>query len=329
MEVKKKEKIWVLGSVIWLLLAVPISEDLYDEALDSGFLLRFFALALVGFPVWLVLGWRWLTNKAPIAAKFWLSTTIIGLVLAFLMELGFFSRSWQYISYIPLICVVAFLILTWVFERDRMMFWRKKTTQKKFSSHLMPTKSDLERDVRLLLQSADSIAETLYDEFKRLSNRSKPPAIINPKADAIRAAYELIHLHFLRIGFSKGGKAVMTFAAFRSEMITNYLVSAQPKFPGLPMMTSEEIMQDGKLRASCAPMFKHCEECGVTVQGNLERNSPYPFFPFYENARPYLGPQATVVELNQSFGSLYESLSGKAQESVRDFIKRQTAAISK
>ena len=77
----KREKIALLISAVWMLLAIPISEDLYNEALDSGLFMRFFALIIVGLPVWLVFGWRWATDNAPITAKFWLSIAIIASVL--------------------------------------------------------------------------------------------------------------------------------------------------------------------------------------------------------------------------------------------------------
>lgn len=324
----KKEKIGLLASVAWLLLAVPISEDLYDEALDAGLFMRAFALAIVGLPVWLVFGWRWLTDNAPIRAKFWVSIAIIGLILAFLMEDRFFGWDWQDVSYIPLVSVVPFLFLVWVFERGAMLFWRKKSVQKEFSANLMPTKAELERDVGKLLQAVESIAAGIFHEFERLSSRIKLPAIINSRADATIAAYALIHLHFRRRGFPDGSKAVMTFAVFRSQMLTNYLLVSEPELPGLPSMTPEDL-KDEALRASGDEMLKLYEEFGVIVHGNLDRNAAYPFFPIYENARPYLGPQATVPELNQAFDSLFASLSGQAQRSVENILKRGPTARSK
>lgn len=319
----KREKIALLISAVWMLLAIPISEDLYNEALDSGLFMRFFALIIVGLPVWLVFGWRWATDNAPITAKFWLSIAIIASVLAFLMENRNFGRDWQSVSYIPLVSILPFLILIWVFERSAMLFWRQKNFRKEFPANLIPTRAELERDVGDLLQATESIALGVFEEFERLSNRLKLSAVINPQADAIVAAYALIYLHFRRIGFPKGSKALATFAAFRSQMLTNYLVKAQPKFPGLPAMTPED-MKDEELRASGDAILKLYEERGATVQDNLDRNVPYPFFPLYENGRPYLGPQATVVELNQAFDSLFASLSGQAQRSVEKILERPT-----
>ena len=194
------------------------------------------------------------------------------------MENRNFGRDWQSVSYIPLVSILPFLILIWVFERSAMLFWRQKNFRKEFPANLIPTRAELERDVGDLLQATESIALGVFEEFERLSNRLKLSAVINPQADAIVAAYALIYLHFRRIGFPKGSKALATFAAFRSQMLTNYLVKAQPKFPGLPAMTPED-MKDEELRASGDAILKLYEERGATVQDNLDRNVPYPFFP--------------------------------------------------
>ncbi len=127
----EKEKLAKVVAAIWIFLAIPISQDFYDEILNGGFFMRIFALVAVAAPVWIVFGWRWLTNDAPVALKFWGLITITGILL-FLV----FANNYDLdeIAYIPLLATFAFLGLVWVYEKGEMLASLKKL----FENHLRP-----------------------------------------------------------------------------------------------------------------------------------------------------------------------------------------------
>lgn len=119
-----QEKLAKVFAAFWIFIAIPISQDLYDAAFDGGLLMSIFSLVLVGAPVWLVFGWRWLTNKMPIPFKYWglilVSSVITSIILA---------NSYDYddIAYVPLVSAVAFLGMVWVYERETMISIVNKT----------------------------------------------------------------------------------------------------------------------------------------------------------------------------------------------------------
>ena len=181
-----------------------------------------------------------------------------------------------------------------------------------------PKKHASTRDAESLFQTAENIALELQREFERLPNWSKIPAVINPKADSLIIAYALIQLHFQILSFSNGRKENQTFVAFRTQCLTGYVASTFQSFE-----LSEEIphiLSDEQTIASAVPMFELYEGRAATVRDNLNRGAPFPFFPLYESARPYVGPNATVMQLNQTFDSLFASLSGQAQRKVQNFF---------
>ncbi len=119
-----QEKLAKAFAALWIFIAIPISQDLYDAAFDGGLLMSIFSLALVGAPVWLVFGWRWLTSRMPIPFKYWGLISVSG-VITFII----FANSYNYdeIAYVPLVSAAAFLGMVWIYERGTMIFIVKKT----------------------------------------------------------------------------------------------------------------------------------------------------------------------------------------------------------
>lgn len=110
-------KLTMALSALWIVAAIPISQHFYDKVLDGdGFLMRIFAMVVICAPVWLVYGWRWLTNGAPIPAPIWLAVigiAVIAFIFLFLADGQ--SRGWNvrrpFTSYIPVLCLAAFVLI--------------------------------------------------------------------------------------------------------------------------------------------------------------------------------------------------------------------------
>jgi hypothetical protein len=138
----EREKLAYAISAIWGMISLPVSEVIYDDVIEeSGFLMRFFALLLALSPVWLIFGWRWLTNNKPISAKFWLTVT----AAATLVAIGFAADfSLNELAWVPILALVTFLALVWAFERGDMLWWRRKSQSQGVS---MPTPKNLQSQI--------------------------------------------------------------------------------------------------------------------------------------------------------------------------------------
>ena len=126
-----KKKLAYAISALWGLISLPVSEVIYDDIVEeSGLLMRLFALLLALMPVWLVFGWRWLTDNKPISPKLWLAVTAAGI----LTTIGFAGDySLDELTWIPILGLITFLALVWAFERGAMLWWRNKTPSQSVS----------------------------------------------------------------------------------------------------------------------------------------------------------------------------------------------------
>ena len=110
------EKLRITVAALWIFISIPLSQDLYDEMFSGGFLMHIFALLTVAAPVWLVLGWRWLTNDLPIPLKIYGFIAAIS-AASFLILVN--DSHTDDIAYIPLLQLVAFLMLGWICNRKK------------------------------------------------------------------------------------------------------------------------------------------------------------------------------------------------------------------
>lgn len=104
-------------AAIWVFLSIPISQHLYNEVLDDGLFMRIFALAAVAAPVWLVFGWRWLSNNAPMPPRMWGTILIAGIAACIFLANDYYKDE---IAYIPAIMASSFVILLWVYDKQEI-----------------------------------------------------------------------------------------------------------------------------------------------------------------------------------------------------------------
>lgn len=310
-----KEKLAYAISAIWALICLPISEFIYDEVLDSGFLMRIFALLLVLAPIWIVFGWRWLTSKKPMPAKIWIG--ISGVFVFF----GFAFASDRYldeITFVPVLCLIAFLLLVWNFERENLLWWKRKSINR-----ILPSSEAFKAGVGALVQLTEELSNEINDELHRLAPDLKIPLPIPLHAtDSLLAAYSLIYFNMRELGFKKGSKIVAIFSGYKSLMITNYVSIASPKLPGLGGLTEEE-MNKPEFRDPAKKILDSKEEPADTVRDNLARNAANPFYPFYDGLRPYVGgTKATAADLNSAFDSVFSRWNGKAKIGVESLLRQ-------
>lgn len=309
-----KEKLAYAISAIWGLISLPVSEVIYDDMIEeSGLLMRLFALLLALMPVWLVLGWRWLTNNKPISAKFWLAVTAAGILTA----IGFVGDySWDELTWIPIIAVVAFLVLVWTFERGDMLWWRKKSLDQVVS---MPTPKDFQSGISALVKLTEELSNEIHDELRRLAPDLKLPIPLH-QTEALACAYGLVHFNLRELGFQKGSKVVTVFSGYNSLMITNYLSIATPKIPGIGGLTDDD-MKKPKIREPAKKLLEMKEEFADTVHDNLARNAANPFYPFYDGLRPFVSKEATASDMNATFDSVFSKWNGKAKRGVESYLR--------
>lgn len=307
-----KEKLAYAISALWGLISLPLSEFVYDEVLDSGLQMRLFALLLVLAPVWIVFGWRWLTNKKPMPAKFWLG--VVGLAIFFEFFLAYDIYLDKVIR-VPTFCLIPFLLLVWNFERGGMLWWRKKSLDQ-----ILPSPTDFKDGISTLVKLTEDISNDIHDELRRLAPNFKLLIPIHA-TDSLLCAYGLVHFNLRELRFQKGSKVVAVFSGYKSLMITNYVSIATPKIPGIGGLTDDDMKKPG-IREPAKKLLEMKEEGADTVRDNLARNAAYPFYPFYDGLRAYVAKDATASDLNATFDSVFAKWNGKAKRGVETFLRQ-------
>ncbi|WP_405233598.1 hypothetical protein [Lentisalinibacter salinarum] len=309
-----KEKLAYAISGLWGLISLPMSEAIYDDVIDqSGLLIRLFALLLVLAPIWIVFGWRWLTNNRPMRWWFWLAGIAIGVFSSIYIEDQSYSGN---LPLIPLAGIVVFLILVWNFERGGMLWWRRKSLDQ-----VLPDRAEFQTGVRSLSKLTEEIANDIHDELCRLAPNLKLPIPIH-QTDALSCAYGLVFLNLDEHGFNqKGSKLIAVFSGYKSTMITSYISISTPKIPGIGGLTAAE-MKKPEIRNPARELLEMKEEAADTVRDNLSRNATYPFYPFYDGMRLYVGKDATASELNATFDSVFSKWNSKAKRGVVSLLSQ-------
>lgn len=118
-------------AIAWCVLSIPISDAVYDVweyRNGSSTLMRLFWLIMVAAPVWMLYGWRWITDNSPIGPKVWGPVLVAGFLVLFpLLESrsNYSGGGWSNVAAVPLLVAVAFVVLAWSLDR-RSVFRRHR-----------------------------------------------------------------------------------------------------------------------------------------------------------------------------------------------------------
>ena len=308
-----KEKSLLALSALWVLASIPISENLYDEMQQSGLFMRVFALVIVVAPVWLFYGWKWLTNGAQFKKLHVSGISCAAIILGVFLASEYY---WDDIAYIPIVAALVFGALAFI---DIRYAGNLKETSIRSRSQLPIGRIAPEKLAKLetmnakttpLLRTTESLANDLLVYLRRVGGQSPMPGIIQPEADAAKAAYGLVHgAYFSTVPEKRLENHLMVLSIYQSNMLTNLTALMIPKLPGRPPLRSEKL-QDEAFRGPVRELMRIEEESAKSVQENIANKIKYKFLPHYRNLRPYIGPNSTDEELGeifeQKFGELYE-----------------------
>lgn len=307
-----REKNGYAISAIWGLLALPLSESVYDHALDSGSFMRIFAFLLVMSPVWLVLGWRWLTDNKNITTGIWLSILAGTVLLSLNISTDMYMKK---IALIPIFAFGVFMLLIWNYQREEVFSWRKKNIR-----NILPRKEELIAGAGDLISVTEDLSNDIFQELKRIAPNIQLPFPLDT-TESLLCSYALIYLNFKEEKFESGSKTIMLFAGYKSLAITNYAYLAQPKIPGLPPLSGKDL-DNPEFRNPVKDLFKMKEESVDIAIENISRKDPYPFYPIYESLRPFISKDATPSQLNNEFGPIFSKLNGKAKRELKSFLAK-------
>jgi hypothetical protein len=300
-------------SALWFIAALPFSEEVYDNVHDSGIFMRVFAFLLVMSPVWLVFGWRWLTENKPIPKKVWVPISIATIIWALNLYLRMYTNDLAIITFLSL---VPFLLLIWNYQR------RSEEVSEKFLKQIIPTKEELINGSNELLKIAEELSNEILHGIRPLSEKANLPPILGDfdVTEAFLSAYSIIYLN-LRAAKFENSKPIAIFAGFKRHALLNFAYISQPKFPGIELLTGKDL-ETPTIKEAVKQVFKAREESVDVVIENISRNDPYPFYPIYAELRPLVSKSATHSELNNEFSSLFSVINAKAKRELEFFVKR-------
>jgi len=300
-------------SALWFIAALPFSEEVYDNVLDSGIFMRVFSFLLVMSPVWLVFGWRWLTENKPIPKKIWVTISIATIIWSLNIYLRMYIND---LAIIPVLSLVPFLLLIWNYQR------RSEEASAKSLKHIMPTKEELINGSNELLKIAEELSNEILHGIKPLSEKANLPEIFGDfdVTEALLSAYSIIYLN-LRTTMFANSKSIAIFAGFKSHALLNFAYISQPKIPGMGLLTGKDL-ESPTIKEAVKQVFKAREEMVDVVIENISRNDPHPFYPIYAELRPLVSKSATHSELNNEFSSLFVVINAKAKRELESFVNR-------
>lgn len=308
-----QEKLAKAFAALWVFSAIPISQDVYDAEFDGGLLMRIFVLALVSAPVWLVFGWRWVTNKMSLPLKYWGFIAVSGAIVSII-----FANSYNYdeVAYVPLVSVVAFLVMVWIYERGAIAISIKKLI--KISSIAPPSQNGLGKVTYVLEEGARfrDITKTLQKEILKqldfnnaLQNIEHP---INPSVDAYLACYGLVYFYISTLPDHQKERVSEIFPFYKLEIGTilgeekaEYIKKILPK----DVKLSADIFKDPEYKKSIEDLMNVFE----ARAGQIKTRGSY--YPIYEKLKIYSSKDTTEEALRNKwepfFSRLYSQLEKK------------------
>ncbi len=317
--VADRRKLVLAISALWVLASIPISEDLYREIWGDGLFMRIFSLVVVATPVWLFFGWKWLANGAPTHRVHMIVVGIAGVALAILAAN---TRRWEDVAYIPIIAVAVFPLLVAAEQWKVASNTQARPTASRFDPAKLENLEALNGNVAPLLRLTETIASEILQKMDAISARSPLPRLIQPKADATKAAYGLIHSAYISLPAEhQTSRMMMIFSMYQSHMTSNIVALSMPRIDGMPEVTSE-ILKDEKFREPIRKLLKIEEDNGSAARRKLEQGEPNPHFPFYENLRPYISPKATPEHLSATFENKFAELYSLAKSQMAIVVIR-------
>ncbi len=306
-------KLAIAVSALWALTAIPISVRLVYEWSVSGILMQLFALALVCAPIWLVYGWRWMSNGAPAPNKVWIPVAIAGALLSL-----FTSEYGSLLPIAPVLGTAVFLILVFIFKRSQAE--NAKSAPAKSKSQRL---EQINEAARPLLQLTQKLSSELLQTITQLPPPAGLTNLISPSADAVKCVYALIYLKASDPSSHRVNR-LMAFSFYRSHIVSNLAALMAPRIPGVPAFSQQEL-DNPEIRAPIKRLLDLVERDAGETRTRLASGAANPFFPIYSNLRPYVSPKATEADMSKRFEDNFAALFEQVDISMRRMVTARSS----